>query len=509
MRTRVVALPRGGSEPLKAWTERTGPLLPDKEGGAGSSKWVELCREIVEFAQSREERHGTEVFLCLLGDCNSASADRDSLSQLVGQARGHSWASPLFLAAPRAMEPRDMLLAGRESWRLWLRQALEDRVLDCLQIDYVSGQPTWPLHLRRAANRAGFRHEILATHQSRAGQWRCVSENRLLCSLLFPLAYYRKAADSEAHLLIVTERALPADQATEVERLYAAHQRPGRKFIIATLRSTKPEAEVGEGGLSEDRSPLDEFCLSCGLPEAIDLHGALELWYFLLRLNEDPPQIALDPPASAEAWRSYHRIRAVTPVGEPVFHPRDAAGEPAITVTNAFDPDDLDQLLCAAKDVGRFVKLCPLGLRFLVEPAINLHRLFQAMEHMDVWIHLGHGDGPDGLLEAITGQYATPELWLQAFVGRRIPLSLAMFLTCLSSPIAELFAQAGSGVAIGFQNELESDKARELGIDVVKAILLTGTGQDAILHGFYLGCNRLEVQQEIPSDPIAFYPKPA
>lgn len=519
MRNQVVVLPLGGCEALMAWTEKVGIPSSGKGGGDVGSKWVKLCRRIVEFARSRDARHDTEVFLCLLGDCNSASADRDSLSQLLSQARNHSWASRLFFATPRLLHLPDMLRAGRESWRLWLRQALADKVLDCLQIDYDSGRPKSILQLRRAANRASLRHEILAAYQSADGQWRCVTENRLLRSLLSPLVLYDQAADPAAHVLIVTERSLPEDQVNEVEKLYKAHQRPGRRFLVATLRGAKPETELDDNGRTEDRSPLDELCARHELPEPLDLQGALELWYFLLRLNEGPPQlpsrareVVANPPAPAEAWRSYHRIRAVTPVGEPVFLPRDAAGGPAIAITSAFDPAELEQLLNAAQDVGEFVKLCPIGARLLVEPAINLHRLFQVMERIpdfDVWIHLGHGDGADGFEEAITGQYAPPDLWLQAFLGRKFRLSLAMFLTCLSSPIAERFAQAGAGVAIGLQYEVESDKCRELAVDVLKAILVNGTSQEVILHGFYLGCNRIEVQQQIPSDPIAFYPKRA
>lgn len=54
---------------------------------------------------------------------------------------------------PQAIIIPHQLLAGRESWRLLFQQALEDKVLDCLQVDYASRQPTSPL--RQAANRGG------------------------------------------------------------------------------------------------------------------------------------------------------------------------------------------------------------------------------------------------------------------------------------------------------------------------------------------------------------------
>ena len=514
MRSRIIAVPQGGATPLTAWTEAGRSLSTKWEAG---SRWDELSEKIVEFAQARDETHGTELFLCLLGDCQSAVADRDSLSRLLRQARDHAWGSPLFLALPRSLSPADMLRTGRELWRLWLEQAHADRALDCLQIEYTSAETVSLRDLRRAADRADLRRDILAKHASAQAPWRCVTQNRLLRSLLWPVAYWDDTGEPATHLMLVTDSSLPQRQAKEIESLYEKLWRPGRQLLVATLRSLKSAAGMEWSGTGEDRSPLDELCSTHQLPAAIELYGEVELWYFLLRLNAGFQTPAIHAVKEGWAsvptpWREY-RTLPVTPKAPSVFLPRQTGAPTTIAITSAFDPGEPYHLRQAAADVGRIVEESLQGVRLLVEPAINLERLFRVMERMpdfDIWIHLGHGDGQHGLREAITGQYAPPERWLQAFRGRGVRLSLAMFLTCASAPIAQLFAEAGAGVAIGISGEVMSDKCRELAGDIVKAILLHGTGQEAILHGFYLGCNRIEAQAGAlpsPSLPVAFYPR--
>jgi hypothetical protein len=98
-----------------------------------------------------------------------------------------------------------------------------------------------------------------------------------------------------------------------------------------------------------------------------------------------------------------------------------------------------------------------------------------------------------------------PEKWLQCFRGRRLALPLALFLTCYSADVARIFAQAGAGVAIGFEGRVDSDKCRILADQILQSVLAKGWGQRAILEGFIQGRSDLMALEDgESSSPIAF-----
>ena len=498
MARHVIVLEEGGCAPPSEWLARD-VLDPIELGEGRTSAWEKLCQEVVVWAQTGT-KVSLEIFICVVGDELMVPPDRNSLARLLSQARDYSWAAKLFLVVSQRLRREKLVLDGKESRERWMRTALEGKGLDILQVNYDPKKPESIREedLRSAADRAYARHEVLAPQAVAGESWRCVvdPEQKSLQSFL-AIWLETPGSGGAPNLIIVVDDLRPAKQRALISRILRRY--PERHYMVVTLQPA-PE--------------LAEFCRSKGLLEPVELRGSFELWYLLLRLNEARRPFRLGPLTELGQINAFKAsngyFHPVEREGTRIFYPNGSGDPPVIVITSAFNPQEPEQCFEAARDVGRFVERCPLGHRLLIEPAMTLGRLFQVMERwkdFNVWVHLGHGDGANGLEEAGTDRMATPKEVLRCFEGRGHKLSLAMFLTCRSVPIATLFAKAGAGVAIGFEEEVESNKCRELAVEVLEAMLATGTGKASILRGFHLGCHRIEVQEEIPSLPMAFYPR--
>ncbi|HKV07118.1 MAG TPA: hypothetical protein VJ725_03205 [Thermoanaerobaculia bacterium] len=500
MARHVIVLEEGSHDPPALWPG-AGELDPASLGEGQESAWAKLCRQVIVWAQTGA-KVSLEIFICLLGDEPVVPPDRSSLASLLRQARNCSWGARLFLVASGRIRAEKLVRRGKESRELWMRTALEGKVLDFLQVDYDPRKPeTIKLEdLRGAADDSGPRQRWIAVQSGTDGGWRCVvdSEQRNLQSFL-SVWLQVPGPEQAPNLLIVVDDLRPAKQRAMILRTCKRY--PGRQYLVATLQPAPG---------------LLDFCLSQGLPAPVELRGPFELWYFLLRLNERSRPRQLGPAREygldTSDPASNGHVHEVALDRIPVFHPHANGAPLSIVITNAFDPNELAQCLEAARDVGLFLERCPLGSRVLVEPALTLRRLFQVMERwtdFNVWVHLGHGYGAKGLKQAGQDRPVTPREILRCFRGRGQRVALAMFLACRSSPMAALFARAGAGVAIGFEDKVDSDMGRELAVEVLEVMLAEGMGQDAVLRGFRLGCNRIELQEQHPSWPVAFYPRPA
>jgi hypothetical protein len=499
MARHVIVLEEGGCGPPSEWSVRK-TFDPIELGEGLAPAWQMLCQEVVVWALTGA-KVSLEIFICVVGDELTVPPDRSSLTRLLRLARDYSWAAKLFLVVSQRLRMEKLVLEGRESRERWMRTALEGKALDILQLDYDPKRPTSIKgeDLRSAADRAYARHESLAAQSAASGSWRCVvdPEQRPLQSFLSAWLEVPGPAGAP-NLIIVVDDLRPAKQLVTVNR--ALRRYPGRRHLVVTLQPA-PE--------------LPSFCQSLNLPAPVELRGPFELWYFLLRLNETRSRLRLGTRTELSQMNSFDPafngyVHPVELEETRVFHPNGNGDPPVIVITSAFNPQEPEQCFEAARDVGCFVERCPLGYQVLVEPAMTLGRLFRVMERwkdFNVWVHLGHGDGANGLEEAGTDRMLTPANILRCFEGRGLNLALAMFLTCRSTLIACLFAKAGAGVAIGFEEEVESSKGRELAGDVLETMLAEGTGQESILRGFRLGCHRIEVQEQLPSLPVAFYPR--
>jgi hypothetical protein len=103
------------------------------------------------------------------------------------------------------------------------------------------------------------------------------------------------------------------------------------------------------------------------------------------------------------------------------------------------------------------------------------------LQEVFAWVHIGHGR-EDGLRQSSDDLYKSAETWLSAFGGSSLPL--VVFSSCKSAPVAELFAAAGTGVAIGFIDNLGQDQAAALTKRLVKTALIWAGSKDRILTEF-------------------------
>jgi hypothetical protein len=491
----VKVLEAGGCGPPPGPWPGEEMLSPRLLGEGNPQAWRLLCTSVVELAQSGA-RSALEIFICMAGGELVTAPDRAALARLLQMARDHAWGASLFVVASSQLDLRRAPWQARESRELWLRTALEGKVLDLLEIEYdplapamISGDS-----LREAADIAAKRQRPLRDLRGVQGNWRCVvdPQKKLLESLLstwvqydgFPLA---------PNLVIVIDDVLK--QPTAVRK--ARKRFPGSNFVVVTLREPSPD--------------LERHCINEGLGKPIVLRGELELSYFLLRLNENPLTLraaaAVGPQEGHLLNDVDERVHEVELAVARIFGPIEPVSEPMLVVTSAFNPEEPAQCLEAARDVGRVVERYPIGAPLAVEPAITLGRLFQIMDRwktFHIWVHLGHGAGIHGLHD-VDGNLATPEMWLQCFQERHRDLALAVFLTCFSSPIAHLFAQAGVSVAIGFEDEVESHMCRELVVDVLDSVVAHGTRPSEVIQGFRRGYFRITVQEQMLSRPIAYY----
>lgn len=507
MRYRIIVLPKGGVDALTEWSE-TGIVQVSKRGDGRSSEWSRLCRNIVRWTKSGKIE-SAELCLCLLKDELRGRRDIGSLRRLLTWAREHTWASKLFLVVSDTVRLSEELQRGKEALRQWLDAGVQGKALDLLQVEYDPDQAPESIpksQLRDAASRAYDRQQVLAMHHPFRQNWLCVPppERPQLANFLFPLVQLHLSRDERTHLLIVVDSGEEDIQVATVKK--AIRRFRDRHYIVANMA---PRSSDG----------LLDLCRQKGLGDPVMFRGEFELWYFILRLNDRSRLTAPEPTEYLYAGNgstSELSAQAVSLNESPIFRSWSIDDRPAVLVTSSFDPRELGQCLEAALDIGWLVERAPIEIsfRFLVEPAITRRRLLRLFDRLErdmldcvAWIHLGHGDGVNGLWESGSKEPVPAEKWLQCFRSRNIAIPLALFLTCYSGHIAASFAKEGAGVAIGFNAEVESNKCRVLADQIIKSVLTKGWSRMAILQGFFQGCSDLiAIEDGVSSDPVAFFP---
>lgn len=510
----VKLLEVGGLGPPPSPWPSEDALDPKRLGEGDGKSWRQLCGALVQRAQ-KGRGTGLEIFLCASGATHGDFLDRATLGRLLELARNHAWGARVYLVTSRQLSLRTESRQVIRSCELWLRAAFDGRAHNVLEVDY---DPTDIRTLRteylRAAVDAAEARQLAADRLARAGgRWRCV---------LVPKNAHPKLEELLSSWLSNGPMTAPESAVVVVDALLEQ-----AVFVRRALRRHSPQRCQVVTLCSVSRE-LKELCASEGLEAPIWLEGELELWYFLRRLDElAAPEMAARHATSRATGDEElvlvepdGRVQPVEALRQRVFSGSSTQLEsPSVVITSAFDPSEARQYLEAAKDVGRVIERYRAGARLHVEPAVSVQRLLQVMDRLrtfDVWVHLGHGTGREGLWD-VDGNLAAPERWLQCFAERLDGLSLAVFLTCSSAPIARLFAEAGLPVAIGFEREVEADLGRELLADVLDSLAMHGTRQEEILRGFRRGYHRISVQEAVrnaPDDtirsrPIAYYSRSA
>lgn len=483
-RWHITLLAAGGATALESWVDE-----PGREDGRVSYElptWQRCTERLVH--RARQDLGGGEVAVSALGYDLPTIWDRDQLRQVLQRARSSCWGAPVYLVVSREIHANESLEEQRISVMNWLGTVRTERAADILQLPYdpVVEEPPKVSDLRSAIDESQLRQELLFSLAH--GEWGCaLSDGRPSArELLGPLSVVPGRPSRLDHVLLVVDGVGAHEQTTFVRRKLLEF--PRGEHLVAVLGT--PSAA------------LQRLCADSGLPEPLAFRGELELWSFLLRLNARRPTTSLEPEEGP--------ARAVPRDAVPTFE-RGGEGRPSMLVTSAFDPgwDKAGQMVEAARDVGMLVGILPDPTRCRVHPRVDpevMIRLVRQLRPPAVWVHLGHGRGPEGLEDAERRPVA-PRRWLSCFGGWKGSLPLVVLLACRSAETAELFARAGAGVAVGFEGDILSREARLLAEPVVKAALSMHGDRGTILEEFDAGRRHLDAV-ESRSRPVSFYGEP-
>lgn len=480
----VVVQEDGGFEPLADWTPvRSFPggiVDPDED-----ARWKDLSREAVERALELDVRRALNVFL-ILDEEELLRRDQTELSRLLDRVRDFSWgATPYLVSNPIKLST--FLEQHKADLAAWMSEAIDRRVADFLQVPDVLRSDVTSLwsDLRSAAARArARRHNLRPFH---TGSWRCAvpkQGNGALVDLLEPMATNDPTQLGDSNLLIVVTSRDAGNQ-VETVRSHLKHWH-GRTCQVATI-----------GWRRRPTHELNAYCRDHGLGPILAFDGVMELWFWLLRANRAARLEAGRPPF-------LHNLDADR---EPILNRRPLPPRPFVLLTASFGLDEIDQWQLAAEDVGAMIVRLPFDLDFHVALALTPTSLLRALEAYpatDVWVHMGHGSGSSGLWIPENGHVA-PQRWIECFAGRE--LQLALFLTCDSDKIAKAFAAAGAELAVGFKGKVESDKTRELAIDLIKALALGGSQGEAIVTALGTGAPHFDAAQNLTATVHAYRPR--
>ncbi len=491
--------------PVGIWEELGG--LAGNRYQFNEQKWQDCAGEL----QARQHHAGLPpwVFLRLRDRHLAGQYDREYLRELLQIAGDYSWGAELYLLVDDTIgrEPRGIALRQRASLFHWLETAAAGGVTDLLETRFSRYNNTAPnfSQLQGLADDAQERVEVL--HEMlRAGH---------------PWRYFIPRKDSLSDLLEehFSATALP-ELATAPGVVTVFHRFPSVSDLAEAVQHT-PQARhlvaLCNPVEGEDKH-LRELRDFCGRQPArlkcLEFSGPFELLYFLVRLERGWLAEQRTENHLAKAGQQVGQIEAVRLNAELVFNQNSP--KPVILLMNAFDQgaDSWE----AARDVRRIKQHAPPGTAFFVRPALESHKLpellvpiLQQHTGLTVCYYLGHGDHQAGLQSGPGQRKEAAELWLARFQGTyRGSLPLIFFAACESALVARRFAEAGVGVAVGFEGEVMPEACQLLAVPVVKAALETNGARDEILKAFQAGCLKLQASERQPgefgqSGPVAYY----
>jgi hypothetical protein len=474
---RILILQQGTRHNADEWTEKDDSPLNLDKWKENSSRWPERL-----LANNRGQM---EVFLCLDKELLAEGCDPPFLHRVIEQAHKSMWGAKVYVVVDKEWQPEDRDPEQPDPF-LWAEGLLENKVSDILE---------WSLkddsNYSEAALRSRKRAEMLFNYPP-SKPWKCLFRTRLSLSteeeyLLSPylvdsldeldnencLVVLRHMSD-EGYLEYIEEK---LQQATNYEMMVGAIDR-----VVRTLPSD-----------------LVKLCRKKGCGP-VRFHGVAELYYFLQRLNN---------PRLENIRLSNLRLideTKVTPV-RVAANPRFRSHSPQLLITYAYLPEQPDSCFAAANDTWQLIGDLPSNVRVKIYPAIKSAKLadiLKDMGHVLAWIHMGHGDEENGLQQAEDKLFKSAEDWLKSFADYKSSLALAMFSSRRSAAVAQRFAEAGAGVAIGFTDELHQKVCVELTKRVVEAAVEANGERSAILTAFSVGREILEVKDPNAS-PVAFW----
>jgi len=503
MLVEVVFLEQGGHDPLHsngfdfAWRE-----VPQVGGGQiPTQKWERAAQELVHLA-SRSQFAPVDVFLCLKTQRLAELLNRKFISRLVELARYYSWGASVYVATDVSQEPlRNLIdLGGHlDSLHNWFSGIYEMGATDIIQAKFntLSSVEVWNdtdslIGLLSSADRSRARHQALSLE----GDWKGLlrKESGVLKRLLSGFNIY-------------TDCPAPSPRGENwvvvMEEISSRKQR-GMWNKVSPIRPNKCLVAVGDSLKMSLSNYIEDFERNGELKIAW-YRGSFELRYFFHLLSTDQPPSSMRP---------IGRVGTIGVVAPPVFQQSQVVEAPSMLVTGSFPPPNAPpnqwHNLQAAIEVGQSVIRKPAHTRYIVSPATDCAKLPAALEKLPrdltVWLHVGHGHTEFGLQES-SGKFQSAQRWLDCFLGhgnRGGGLSLAIFSACQTEEIASKFAQAGVGVAIGFEKPVPDEACRLLTSRIISAALRSGGNREAIVQAYHNGCADLQSHGHGDLGPVAF-----
>lgn len=468
-------------------------LIAHAEGEEGVRKWVEnppaakqaewqaAARWLARRARDQRDFR-SDVFLCLKDDYLVYDFDYEFCRVLAEAARRYCWGARLYVAVADGLDLNRTQLDNIPHLITWFSGLHEGRwrPTDVLLAKFDRMAPLYDYHvpnLRRARDLSARRYEMLSGLLV-PDQWHCWAASKEYQPWIEDVS-----ANNARNLMIVIKesrsvRAAVSQARAKIEGL------AGGRFVIGCL---------GKGEVSRG---VTELAREHNVP-VVSFHGLWELRYFLWRLNR-LCQGQWQPEALSQT------VEAV-PIRRAVFQSVDGR-RPRLLITCAFDPDNhARNFLDAAADVGAVSRAAPGYAECYVHPyfrAADLPDLFKRLPELTVWLHLGHGDGSG--LKDITGDPIMLYDWFASLQQSAPRLPLLILSVCQSAPVARQFAEAGVGVAIGFEKEVLPEMCRSLAESVVPAALNYGGSREAILRAYNQAFKHNREGSAI-SRPKAFY----
>ncbi len=497
----VVILPQGSGQPLAHWQESD-----QHREGKYEFREDEWRKHVLQ--RARRALNGnwspTEVFLCLRGDHLVGRYDEHFIKELLKMARRYCWGENVYLVINWRISIHRRQPIWRESLFKWIETAIKHGVTDIIE-EQIAPDPFTDAEgnaLSHGAILSQQRHRTLPL-VARQGDWRCVLPDSMnqenLPTLLDPFVLYGEWRDG-MNLIAVMDHGDSVVQSGLVRRWLNKYRRAPMVVTISGYGTTPSRK-------------LQERCNTETL-KLIEARGAFELRTLLLRHNQSYQPYGLSKLTKIETFRVE---KVMVNKNNRLFKINQTTNYPSLLLTNSFDPDgnikEINNCLEASLDAGLITQCLPPHTVYRAHPGLRIGALPNVLKSvapqpgppLTAWVFLGHGGGERGLKSGPPDSWRKPEYWLAKFKDYGHSLSLAFFAACRSTETARLFAQAGVGVAIGFEKNVTPEACRLLATEVVRAALYTGGDQQKILAAFHAGCRQLSSNDLSYTKPRAYY----
>jgi len=469
---RVLILQQGFREFVDTWTENT-----------QSSPNVEKWKESSTFWPKRllqGQLEPMQVFFCLDEKVLKEGFETPRLHRLIQQAHYAMWDANLYFVVEKGWQPVWLDPEELEPYR-WMEDLLENKVADILEMSVKSSS-----NYTEAAKRSRERMDKLPRDRTHH-QWKCLFQDLQMLTI------------EEERLLAPYLVESPARLAGDNCLIVFRFQKEGYLIQLQQMVEGVQAGELMIGWVDRLRPPkdLESFCSSKGY-ELVWLHGIAELYYFLQKLNRPP--LAISPV-------THERLlgKEATPVR--VVNSRFRPYNPQLLITHSYLSAEADNCFTAATDTWELIGDRADNVKVEIYPAIKsvkLAAIVSQFDHLMAWIHIGHGDAEKGLQQSDDELFMSASDWIKSFAAYKFSLPLVLFSSCYSRTVAQKFAEAGVGVAIGFTEAVNKRVCAELTKRVVNAALKFNGERIAILMAFLDGHDVLTTVDS-KAAPVAFW----